>query len=112
MRSDLIRCAESSWLKRGLPFAKRTVGLITLAGLIVAQPSFANGEGKSDAEIKAILIQQSIASYSGRCPCPYNRTSNGSKCGKRSAYSKPGGASPLCYPSDVTPAMVTRYRNS
>ena len=28
--------------------------------------------------------------------------SNGNKCGKRSAYSKPGGYEPLCYISDIT----------
>ena len=27
--------------------------------------------------------------------------SNGNKCGKRSAYSKPGGYEPLCYVSDI-----------
>jgi hypothetical protein len=36
--------------------------------------------------------------------------SNGRSCGKRSAYSKPGGASPLCFKEDVTKAMVQAYR--
>jgi hypothetical protein len=31
-------------------------------------------------------------------------------CGSRSAYSRPGGAAPLCYPTDVTPAMIESYR--
>lgn len=35
---------------------------------------------------------------------------NGSRCGARSAYSRPGGRAPLCYPSDVTDAMVEKYR--
>ena len=47
------------------------------------------------------LIQESIASYPGKCACPYSIMSNGRKCGGRSAYSKPGGYSPLCYPNDV-----------
>ncbi len=64
----------------------------------------------SDAEIKKILIQQSIHSYSGACPCPYNVMRNGRRCGGNSAYSKPGGAEPLCYESDVTDEMVERYR--
>ncbi len=34
----------------------------------------------------------------------------GRNCGKRSAYSRPGGRSPLCYESDVTKAMVDEYR--
>lgn len=66
--------------------------------------------GLSTARIKKILIKRSHAYYSGNCPCPYNRTSRGHKCGKRSAYSRPGGASPLCYNSDVTARMVADYR--
>lgn len=66
--------------------------------------------GISTARIKKILIKRSHAYYSGNCPCPYNRTSRGHKCGKRSAYSRPGGASPLCYNSDVTARMVADYR--
>jgi len=47
------------------------------------------------------IINESIASYPGKCACPYSLMSNGRKCGKRSAYSKPGGYEPLCYPEDV-----------
>lgn len=66
----------------------------------------------SDAKIRQILIQDSISSYGGSCPCPYNSARNGSSCGRRSAYSRPGGASPLCYPRDVTPEMIQEYRRS
>ena len=66
----------------------------------------------TDPEIRRLLIRQSIASYSGSCPCPYSRTRNGSRCGARSAYSRPGGASPLCYDDDVTDEMINRYRES
>ena len=40
---------------------------------------------KSDAEIKQAIIAESIASYSGSCPCPYNRDRAGRSCGRRSA---------------------------
>ena len=65
---------------------------------------------KTDAQIKRILINQSLAAYSGNCPCPYNTDRAGRSCGKRSAYSRPGGASPLCYASDVSEEMVEDYR--
>tara|TARA_B100001029_G_C15012225_1_gene424964 strand:+ start:290 stop:994 length:705 start_codon:yes stop_codon:yes gene_type:complete len=48
------------------------------------------------------MIKESIANYPGKCPCPYSIMSNAKKCGKRSAYSKPGGHKPLCYISDIT----------
>lgn len=64
----------------------------------------------STSKIKNLLIKRSHAYYSGNCPCPYNTTRAGRRCGKRSAYSRPGGASPLCYPSDVSASMVAQYR--
>ena len=67
---------------------------------------------QSDDEIKQKIIEQSIASYSGSCPCPYNRDRAGRKCGKRSAYSKPGGYDPVCYSNDVTKKMIEDYKKS
>lgn len=64
----------------------------------------------SDQEVRQLIIQQSIQSYSGNCPCPYNSARNGSRCGGRSAYSRAGGKSPLCFEQDVSEEMVRRYR--
>ncbi len=67
---------------------------------------------KTDAEIKQAIIDESIASYRanrGNCPCPYNTDRAGHKCGARSAYSRPGGASPVCYEKDVTQKMIEDY---
>jgi len=65
----------------------------------------------SDAQIRKILIDESIAAYDGNCPCPYSRARNGSRCGSRSAYDREGGAAPLCFPADVTAEMVQAYRD-
>jgi hypothetical protein len=70
---------------------------------------------KTDAEIKQAIIDESIADYRasrGNCPCPYNTDRGGHKCGARSAYSRPGGASPICYEKDVTQKMVDDYRKN
>ncbi|WP_374076075.1 hypothetical protein [Bdellovibrio bacteriovorus] len=66
----------------------------------------------TDAQITTLLIEQSQQNYSGSCPCPYNVTRNGRSCGKRSAYSRPGGAQPLCYSTDVTKEMIQTYRDN
>jgi len=65
---------------------------------------------KSDAQITQEIINRSIATYAGNCPCPYNTDRAGRSCGRRSAYSRPGGASPVCYASDVTKRMIDDYR--
>ena len=57
----------------------------------------AAGAELSDDEIRRLLIGQSLAQYSGNCPCPYNADRAGRSCGRRSAYSKPGGYAPLCF---------------
>jgi hypothetical protein len=65
------------------------------------------------AAIAAFIVQASRDQYhaGGRpCACPDDPMRNGRSCGGRSAYSRPGGASPLCYPSDVTAAMIEAYR--
>jgi hypothetical protein len=82
--------------------------LILCLTLVIATPVWA--QRVSDADIRQMMIQESIKNYHGNCPCPYNHASNGSICGKRSAYSRPGGASPLCYPDDISKSMVDEYR--
>ena len=81
--------------------------------LLVVTPCFSSGEDHkrlSDDAIAQILINESLSHYSGNCPCPYNYASNGSSCGRRSAYSRRGGASPLCYKTDVPKEMIDRWR--
>lgn len=66
----------------------------------------------SDAQVRQILIDESIAAYSGNCPCPYSTMRNGRTCGRRSAYSREGGEAPLCYAKDVTAEMIQAYREA
>lgn len=81
--------------------------LLAFAALVAPMPAVARD---SDAAIKRRIIRASIAAYPGNCPCPYNTASNGSSCGRRSAWSRAGGYAPLCYPSDVTAADIRAYR--
>jgi hypothetical protein len=66
------------------------------------------------AAIAALIVAESRRAYhaTGRpCACPDDSMRNGRACGGRSAFSRPGGASPLCYPTDVTEAMIKSYRS-
>jgi hypothetical protein len=65
-----------------------------------------------DAQIILLLLAQSRATYPGNCACPDDHDRAGRRCGGRSAYSRPGGRSPLCYPHDVTQAMIDAFRKS
>jgi hypothetical protein len=92
-------------------------GTRTRAGLVAVLLALAMGSAsgqtepaKTDDQIKQEIITASIAAYKGSCPCPYSKDRAGHNCGARSAYSRPGGASPLCYAKDVTQKMVDAYR--
>lgn len=89
---------------------KVIIGVVAVTAFAFAVSAYADSQ-PSEAEIRNILIRESIASYPGNCPCPYNTDKAGRKCGKRSAYSKPGGYAPLCYPDDVTQEMIQEYRD-
>lgn len=67
-------------------------------------------ESITDDQIKQLIINESIASYPSVCACPYSVARNGSMCGARSAYSKPGGYDPICYKTDVTKQMLDNYK--
>jgi len=84
------------------------IAALAFAHAAMAKPSVAP---PTDAQIREALIQQSIASTPGNCPCPFNTAANGSRCGKRSSYSRGGGYSPVCYPEDVTAEMIREYRS-
>ena len=87
----------------------RTLQLMALACAALL-PSLVHSADLSDSDIRALLIRQSIAAYPGNCPCPYSVNRAGRRCGASSAYSKPGGRGPLCFPEDVTELMIERFR--
>ena len=78
----------------------------------------------SDAEIRGLLVQESIIRYTGSCACPYHRKWNEKifrfpnnfrnhptvRCGNSSEYIRPGGPTVFCYGYDVPVEMVEAYR--
>lgn len=85
-------------------------GTFAIIGLPLALLSAQAFARETDAQIKQKIVGESITSYPGSCPCPYNIARNGSRCGGRSAYSRPGGYAPKCFASDVSAAEVAAYR--
>jgi hypothetical protein len=91
----------------------RRFGLAAAAAALAVQLTSAAAPAlaqRSDAQIRRDIVRQSIAAYPGNCPCPYNTDRAGRRCGGRSAFSRPGGHAPKCYPSDVSPAEVAAGR--
>ena len=82
--------------------------ILLFIGLTLTFAADAKQATQSDEAIKKEIIQQSIQTYSGNCP--YNTARTGSRCGKRSAYNRVGGAAPLCYPEDVSDRMVKEFK--
>jgi hypothetical protein len=87
------------------PQRKEALRALVIFGLLAAQ-AFA----LSDADVRQRIVQESISAYPGNCPCPYNVDRAGRACGNRSAWSKPGGASPTCYANEVSEEQVRAWR--
>lgn len=67
----------------------------------------------SDVAAIAIVIAASRSAYLAMgkpCGCPDHVAANGSRCGLRSAHTKPSGYKPLCFPTDVSPAIIATWR--
>lgn len=88
--------------------------LVIPALLLLLLPGVALSEVQpTNDKIRSAIIQASRNAYYATghpCACPYDHARNGSMCGGRSAYSRPGGASPKCYPQDVSEAEVAAFR--
>jgi hypothetical protein len=113
------RDAQERW--RALPWRERyswrRIAILALIALMILWANFVHAQPTklTDEQIVATIIQASRNGYYATghpCACPYDRARNGSSCGRRSAYSRPGGAEPKCYPNDVSKAEIEAYRQS
>lgn len=63
-----------------------------------------------EAQVRQAIVRESLADYPGACPCPESIMRNGRRCGRNSAYSKPGGREPICYEDEVTAEQIAAWR--
>lgn len=87
-----------------------TICLLIAPFVFVSDMAVAKSNQLTDAQVKQRIINDSIASYPGTCACPFNTARNGSSCGRRSAWSKAGGYSPICYEKEVSKEMAKEWR--
>jgi len=97
---------------RPAAYSARDLGraFFIIAGAAVSAVALPVLARETDGQIKQRIVEESIASYPGSCPCPYNADRSGRKCGGRSAYNRAGGYAPICYASDVSVADIAAYR--
>ncbi|ATM06790.1 MULTISPECIES: hypothetical protein [Raoultella] len=86
-----------------------TTVVLVAVFVFVSEMAIAKSNQLSDDQVKQRIIDDSIASYPGTCACPFNTARNGSSCGRRSAWSKAGGASPICYKKEISKAMIKEW---
>ena len=93
----------------------RTV--LCVLSLSVATSAFA-APGVDEVTASAV-IQRCLSIYrepvDGKvhpCACPFNTDKAGNPCGRRSAHDRPGGASPVCLKTEITPELVTDFRGN
>ena len=64
----------------------------------------------SDSQIRQKIIDEDRNDYPGPCACPYDTDRAGRRCGRKSAYNRPGGYAPRCYSSDISKADIAQWR--
>lgn len=67
---------------------------VELTSTTPVAPAAASDDGNVSEHASGDPVRDALV---GRCDCPYDLMRNGRLCGGRSAYSKPGGRSPVCY---------------
>jgi len=78
---------------------------LALATLLVALPAAA----QRDEDIRRLIVEDSLARFSGYCPCPYSYD-RGEQCGEKSVYSLRTDPYLYCYPADVHWRDIQAYR--
>jgi uncharacterized protein YgiM (DUF1202 family) len=111
-RGDWVKVRHALTQREGWMQAKRLTDTSPSAEEEVKPKPPSVGPTLATAAIAKLLIAESLASYPSSCPCPYNADRGGRSCGRRSAYTRPGGYAPLCFAKDITPEMVAAYRAS
>ncbi|MGI0480552.1 hypothetical protein ACN4EE_07155 [Geminocystis sp. CENA526] len=83
--------------------------VVFLYGLFTQQPALSSNPPPTvTPSTPTVQVEQKYTpshtpireSYQGSCDCPYDFAKNGSICGGRSAYLRPGGYEPICYLDD------------
>jgi|APCry1669188910_1035180.scaffolds.fasta_scaffold14679_3 Na+/H+-translocating membrane pyrophosphatase len=97
---------------KSLTMAQRHGAIVGLSTslLIVASYLFIVRDTQTD-KIKDQIVRAAIASYGGRCICPFNKTTQGGNCGTQSLYVKAHALDnkPVCYREDISEAMVESF---
>jgi hypothetical protein len=87
---------------------RRSLLMITLIFMLNA------AQAMSNAEIKAKIVEKSIADYLATfavCPCPYSKDKYGKDCGSNNIYTVSKGGTVYCYPADVPASAVEEYKH-
>jgi hypothetical protein len=77
-----------------------------VAALLLALPAAA----QRDEDIRRMIVEDSIARFSGFCPCPYSYD-RGQQCADKSAYSRRIDPWLKCYTRDVHWRDIEAYRD-
>ena len=87
-----------------------SISVLAAAFVFASDMAIAKSNPLTDDQVKQRIIDDAIASYPGTCACPFNTARNGSACGRRSAWSKAGGYSPVCYKKEISKERVKEWR--
>lgn len=101
MRRRFFSLMEAELANISIHIAK--VALIAAIALTLSSCQLLEGAVEQNA------LNWAVSNYSGACACPFSTDALGALCGTQSAYSLGVAEAPICYLSEVTFDLITKY---
>lgn len=78
------------------------VDLLVVASAMPDSRDSPSTRARKSGIVTGYLSDEDSSDYDGNCECPYDIAEDGTRCGSRSAWSKPKGETPTCNYNQIT----------
>lgn len=95
-------CASANYKTKTGKEGNLWVDMLVVAAAMPTSSDSARVRARKQGIVSGYLAEKNEDEDIGNCPCPYDLAADGSRCGARSAWSKPYGADPHCDVSKIT----------
>lgn len=95
-------CASGQYVTESGKERNAWVDLIVVAAAMPSSSDSPRERARKSGIVSGYLSEEKTEEYIGNCMCPYDLADDGTRCGSRSAWSKPKGETPQCDYSKIT----------
>lgn len=89
-------CASGQYTTESGQERNAWVDLLVVAAAMPSSTDSPRERARKSGMVSGYLSEANAEEYDGNCMCPYDLAADGTRCGSRSAWSKPEGETPFC----------------